>query len=177
MATDLEIAWLAGLLEGEGCFLIQHHASPSIQLCMNDYDVVAKAARIMEMSLDRIHLKKTNQPNHKPGYVLRCDGPEAFVWMRAIRPHMGDRRGAKIDYIIFTVKAARPHIDKGRDVCRKGHSIKYEWEYYVGSSGQRQCKRCLGVNPKPSVRFVPIDKDFEKNNPNHNPFKKKISNG
>jgi hypothetical protein len=148
MPTEIEIAWLAGLLEGEGCFMIQHHASPSIQLSMTDLDVVIKAAKIMEISLDRIHPKRDNQPNHKPCYVLRCDGPEAFIWMRAIRPHMGDRRGAKIDEVISTVKAARPHIDKGRDVCRKGHSIKYSYEYYVGSSGQRQCKRCLGVTPR-----------------------------
>src|SRR5713226_1960689 len=99
MATDIEIAWLAGLLEGEGCFMIQHHASPSIQLAMTDLDVMIKAARIMEMNINRIYTKTKINPNHKTCYVLRCDGPEAFIWMRAIRPHMGDRRGTKIDEV------------------------------------------------------------------------------
>lgn len=174
MATDIEIAWLAGLLEGEGCFMIQHHASPSIQLAMTDFDVVAKAAKIMEMGTNRIFIKSKNKEraNEKPCYVLRCDGPEAFVWMRAIRHHMCDRRGAKIDEVISTVKSKRPHIDKGRDHCRKGHSIKDPSEYYTKMDGGRQCKRCLGVKPKYIYRGPTVAVDV--NSPDFiNPFKRK----
>ena len=50
--TDLESAWLAGLLEGEGYFQItkprHHHPTQVvIRLSMTDKDVVEKAAKLL----------------------------------------------------------------------------------------------------------------------------------
>ena len=39
-----EIAWLGGLLEGEGCFLLSSKRQPSIRLKMTDEDTVVKVA-------------------------------------------------------------------------------------------------------------------------------------
>lgn len=53
MATDLEVAWAAGLFEGEGTITVSHQkgragfAQPRLKLSMTDEDVVRRFAAIV----------------------------------------------------------------------------------------------------------------------------------
>ena len=78
-----DLAWLAGLLEGEGSFLKAPPSSPNcprISLEMTDKDVVERAASLMN------------------GKVAT----RAVELMRVLHPEMGSRRRSQIDAALET---------------------------------------------------------------------------
>src|SRR5262245_21513663 len=95
--ADNDIMWLAGLLEGEGTFSVTRgERSPryTVQLCMTDEDVVARAAAM----LGTHHIKQRNMTTAgKPIFRTAIFGPYALWWMLQLRPHMGERRTRQID--------------------------------------------------------------------------------
>lgn len=97
--TEVQTAWLAGLLEGEGSFIA---APPSdrrrarITLSMCDEDVVARVATMWGISYCKTghHLRN---PKWKPEFRITLRGAKALEVMLAVRPHMGNRRQTQID--------------------------------------------------------------------------------
>ena len=100
--TDIEIAWLAGLLEGEGCFHFSR--TGMIQVSMTDKDVIERAAVLMGVQWRPI---KRCIPGNKPVFIVRVTGPRALNIMTTILPFMGMRRTAKI-HEVFAKCAVRP---------------------------------------------------------------------
>ena len=100
MADNIEISWLAGLLEGEGCFLNRsdRYCSPIIQLMMTDADVVIRAAK--SMGAHKVVLCKAPTKAGKRIYRANVYGSTALDLMRQILPFMGERRGNKIRSIL-----------------------------------------------------------------------------
>ena len=161
--SEIEVAWLAGLLEGEGCFTSSTRSSPRISLGMTDVDVITKATMIMRADVSRIRI--VNQIDRKISYVIQVGGAKAIKWMKLIRPYMGDRRGAKIDELLEAVNKYRPFAYLGEGYCHiKGHSLRYSWEYSTDINGSRHCKRCRGIKvipPTNSSNFKLVN-PFEK---------------
>lgn len=93
--TDLELAWLAGLLEGEGCFTHSYRRginfAPKIQLAMTDEDVVLRAQALMG---GRVR-SSTREP-WKTLYTVIVSGAAAVALMRQLLPHMGERRSDRM---------------------------------------------------------------------------------
>jgi len=88
-----EVAWLAGLLEGEGCF--GYYRGPTVKLEMTDRDVIERAHPWFSgtvRSYDRRGMQTT--------YTVQVYGQRAIDLMLKVRPYMGARRGAKIDAIV-----------------------------------------------------------------------------
>jgi hypothetical protein len=93
--TDLELHWLAGILEGEGSFLAGPPSAPNkprIALQMCDEDVVARVA-----ALFGIKYQTSNRGVYKTIYVLTFKGFRAVTLMQQLRPLMGRRRQQQID--------------------------------------------------------------------------------
>src|SRR4051812_6399725 len=94
--TDVEIAWLAGLLEGEGSFMAHwattHKNNGSdqryfrIDLSMTDEDVVRKAARLMGAT--SLFVQNRKETGRKPMWRTRLMGKHAREVAKLIRPHM-----------------------------------------------------------------------------------------
>lgn len=94
-----DVQWLAGLLEGEGCFIWykQNGARyPRIQVTMTDLDVVQRVADILGGNSVQAHAPD----QFKRKYVTKITGTRAVEWMRILRPLMGQRRGSRIDEIL-----------------------------------------------------------------------------
>ncbi len=87
--------WLAGLLEGEGCFTAGA-GWPKIALQMTDYDVVARAAKLFGCGVSTKAPEKALTPR-KTVYATIISGAAAIDWMRALQPYMGERRQARIN--------------------------------------------------------------------------------
>jgi len=119
--TEAETAWLAGLLEGEGCFSVydKGRRKPSIVvgLCMTDKDVVLRACDLMGLNRSKVGKRSPagRSRNQGPGrdvsrwsnsYEFKAHAADAVRVMRAVRPYMGARRGAKIDECL----ASRPDL-------------------------------------------------------------------
>lgn len=98
--TEIEIAWLAGLIEGEGCIRSpkQKAKTIGIDLASTDKDVIEKAAALMQCSF---HTHIQTNPKWKTQYKLLITGQRASEIMKLILPHMCLRRSAKINDALF----------------------------------------------------------------------------
>lgn len=106
---ETEIAWLAGLLEGEGSFLKPPPSDPGrprISLEMTDQDVVERVAKMFEISY--IHTKRYANVKHKDGFRFLLRGQRAVRLMEVLSPYMGTRRQAQINEVLnsYTEKPA-----------------------------------------------------------------------
>ena len=100
---ETDLAWLAGLLEGEGSFLKAPPSSPNcprISLEMTDKDIVERAAALMGgNAVERINLRNALW---KPAYRVAIKGSRAVALMRVLYPAMGARRRSQIDAALAT---------------------------------------------------------------------------
>lgn len=65
MIPTKDIYWLAGLLEGEGCFhldRIRGTPVPTIRVKMTDRDVVQKVAAVLRIGLKKSGVYSTREP-------------------------------------------------------------------------------------------------------------------
>jgi hypothetical protein len=95
--SAVEIAWLAGLLEGEGSFMPGPPSNPRMPivcLAMNDADVMARVGRLLGRKV--VPLRRRSE-HWQQSYQLRVQGAKAVSWMTLLRPLMGSRRQAQID--------------------------------------------------------------------------------
>lgn len=107
MISETEIAWLAGLLEGEGYFSLrkarkikstgEERWDPTIVLVMSDLDIVERCARMWGTHASEL---KKREEHHLPSYRCTLRGSGAIHWMKRIYPYMGARRREKIKEII-----------------------------------------------------------------------------
>ena len=99
VASDLEVAWLAGLIEGEGCFTLHSEKRhPYFLMDMTDQDVLEKAATLFpNLFTLRGPYTNKNKSQHKPRYRVDAFGPKCRELMMLVYPHMGARRRLKID--------------------------------------------------------------------------------
>jgi hypothetical protein len=127
-----DIAWLAGLLEGEGAFTMSG-GGIAVELNMTDRDVVDAAARLVgATSVNRNNNHETR--NHKPCYRWTLCGNKAAGWMMTIYSLMGTRRRGRIRELLAKWRAMKPryrnavhceHRDRpsyGRGLCQTCHA-------------------------------------------------------
>lgn len=108
---EQDLYWLAGILEGEGCFRLKSSAKKKsggnyikavIELNMTDQDVILKAFEIAGVGkVYGPYRKSRDLPHYKSMYNWTVGKEsEALQLMLILRPLMGERRGAKIDEIL-----------------------------------------------------------------------------
>lgn len=100
--TEAQIAWLAGLLEGEGCF--HFCRGPYVKLSMTDKDIVERAAELMNGHCQKV---KRCQPGCKPVFLVEVCSVRAIYVMNLVFPHMGKRRAEKIKEVLAATAARR----------------------------------------------------------------------
>lgn len=105
MLAREQLAWLAGLLEGEGCF----YSTPlkatrrfNIQLRMVDRDVVERAGKLMEATV-------YEKPNGRWASIweARARGRKAEELAERLLPFMGSRRSEQIQTALAAVAMSR----------------------------------------------------------------------
>lgn len=96
-----EATWLAGLLEGEGCFSPTcrgfRSINPRVTLDMTDLDVIERASRAWPGASE---VRTTEHEGRKTSHRLVWQGEPAILLMRSVLPDMGKRRGEKILAVI-----------------------------------------------------------------------------
>lgn len=103
MASSEEIAWLAGLLDGEGSFLLNRsivggkvYLYPKIVVGMTDLDVIERVADLFGTSV----YEPPKVKDRKRLWRATIQGAGAVSLMRLLRPWMSERRGERIDELI-----------------------------------------------------------------------------
>lgn len=135
--NDVEVAWLAGLIEGEGSVSLHRGSSATLAVLMTDEDVIRKLRTISGVG------RVTGPYRHS-----NLNARETWLWsvgrvaelrplLAALLPYMGARRSARF------AEATR-HIASNRGAradltcCPQGHP--YEQRYKEGKA--RICKVC-----------------------------------
>lgn len=109
MPSIKDIAWAAGIIEGEGCIAAYpkwNQIKLAVEMC--DLDVLQKLAAILgtDCRLTKRKVKKLN-PKHRDRYILLLCGPAFVGWMLTIYPLLGIRRQAKVRLAIKIFKARK----------------------------------------------------------------------
>lgn len=100
--TELELAWLAGLLEGEGSFVPPPPSDPNrprISIEMTDRDIVRRVATMFELAYVQSRRYET-KVNWKQSFCVILRGQRAVSLMKRLYPYMGERRKKRINEII-----------------------------------------------------------------------------
>lgn len=142
-----DVAWLAGILEGEGYFGLRRAGSSIyIQLSMVDGDVVERAQRIFGAG----SIKTRVLPSGKTCYTLSVLRQEdAKSWMERLLPYMGQRRAARIrDCLDIRAKFAEPrrnwtHCSHGHPFGGSNLRIQFEGKYR-----KRRCLECCKLRQR-----------------------------
>jgi len=120
MLRTEDLHWLAGLLEGEGCFSINkgdtaRNKNPyeiiSLQMC--DYDIVNRVCHLFDHDITIC-----NTTRSKTVYRVTLGGAKAIGWMMTLYPLMGERRRSKIRECIMSWKSHRSRI-RARGIWRR----------------------------------------------------------
>lgn len=105
--TENELHWLAGLIEGEGCFSMKKRNSHrkdgakkmvgSLQINMTDRDVLERAGSLLGARVTGPY--KNGTKGEKDFYSVRLEGDKAMQAMTLLKALMGERRRARIEEI------------------------------------------------------------------------------
>lgn len=99
MVCDLQIAWAAGILEGEGCFT-EHSGHPYILVDMTDKDVIEKLLSVFPTGTMRGPYLHHKRPQYKPRWRFDAFGTKAVPIMLKVLPYMCSRRTDKIKQLL-----------------------------------------------------------------------------
>lgn len=146
LAGGMEVAWFAGLFEGEGNICCQNGRRLRMQLGSTDLDVLQKIQAIFG---GRIDSKKVAKPHYKPFWVWEAGQVLTPQLAPLILPFMGSRRTEQITKALDEAASwVRPaNYQKARKTCPKGH--KYD---FLNSRGARCCRRCTTEQQSESRR-------------------------
>ena len=119
MTGTKDVFYMAGLLEGEGCFMYKS-GCPSIQLSMTDKDIVERGAKIFGVEA---HTPYKRDDGHKWVYTCLATGTTAIGWMMMVYSLMGERRKSKIKNILDQWKTSprRPRAPNGKPFMATCH--------------------------------------------------------
>lgn len=160
--TARDIAWAAGLLEGEGCFHFGSHEhskylAERISISMTDADVIAKLADIWGSSKSG-PIGRTGKDgiSGKPVYRTGITGWKAVQWAMTIYVFMGTRRRSKIRELIDNWKARPLHPSWGIHTGRaklKPETIREIRRLYKSGETKRGIARKIGTSAT-NIRII-----------------------
>jgi hypothetical protein len=109
--SEARIAWLAGVLEGEGSFVSARsdgHSYPLVQMTMCDRYVLERAMTLMPRSrMYSITDERETARGWSEAWMVRVNGRAAAEVMKAVLPWMGSRRRTAIDRALSSWRPIR----------------------------------------------------------------------
>lgn len=130
-----KLTYMAGLLEGEGCFSINRN-TPAIIIGMTDEDIVERVCNSFSSTLRG---PKRMKGSRKDVWVTSIHGSNAVGWMMTLFTLLGRRRQRRIREILSIWRKARPG-SKHRTHCLRGHVFDDENTRFY--RGKRHCRTC-----------------------------------
>lgn len=147
-ATDAQIAWAAGLFEGEGCITTNKRRGQVEGIClalgMTDLDVVQRYADICVVGTRE--LRPRQEQRIKKMYVHRISVPgDCIEVLDAFMPYFGARRAARaLDVVVQVIEAGYRMQPRGdAEACSKGH-LRLEFAKR-NKKGHWVCLKCASA--------------------------------
>ncbi len=130
MTSSTDIAWAAGLFEGEGSITLQKDGRRvSLALGMTDEDVVRRFAKIMDVGTVGMLMRDHRGAHYKTMWRWQASAHhDVLAVIFLLGPWFGARRRAKADQAVDRIVWALVH-------CSRGHDKP------SGSKGGKTCNR------------------------------------
>ena len=144
--TSIEIGWVAGFLEGEGCFRSEGSAgkTPRIDATQVEYSPIA---RLIDLFGGHSWLEERQKPFHQPAYKWYLRGPMSIQVMMTIYPLMSPKRKKEIERCIKNWRDAKGRSLPPRTTCNNGHDLRavpvIQLRREGGKGIRKWCGRCL----------------------------------
>ena len=151
--TQKEIQWLAGFLEGEGCFFTSPTGSPGVKALSTDRDVMEKYGGLINRPVRGPY---ADNRGHKDRWEVNLYGQPAADLMTLLLPHMGLRRSEKIKEVIASasLRQLKQGIRDKQATChpklKRYHKDGYCRNCYEKWRRQRTAKRMKTIEEKSS---------------------------
>ncbi len=146
--NEIEIAWLAGLFEGEGHIGFSGKYSVNLSINMTDEDVIEKCFKLA--SVGRRHGPyRLNKPNQKPmwSWIVAKEG-EVRELLPLLLPWLSKRRTERADEAMLRLGKVRRE-----GFCLRGHSMTGD-NIYAPPCGTRMCRECIKIREKKRKRLI-----------------------
>lgn len=140
MISMLELGWIAGLLEGEGCFQHRRNGDLLIQVVMTDGDIIGRLKTLLGFGT----LRQSRLPSGKIGFRwTSTHQANTAGLMMTLLPLMGARRGDKIRECLNRWKP-KPLRKAMWTHCKNGHELSGDnlWIIHEGKYDKRRCREC-----------------------------------
>ncbi len=139
MSRTTDIAWAAGLFEGEGRLMVRgKQRQPILALAMTDEDVVRRFAAIVECGT--VNSYRAYQPNRKRQWQWSVGGKDDVLTVLGLFwEFLGERRQERACELIE--RAVK--INDGAGYCERGHDLSSDEHLYLHKkTGKRHCRTC-----------------------------------
>lgn len=142
--TTRELAWAAGLFEGEGCFYISRRPSyPSAALEMTDEDAVKRFASAVGVGLTHLHANRGFGMSPKPLWRWQTNGFEkvqaivGLLWFG-----LGERRRTRAKEVLAGHRNTLRLGEANRRKTHCPHGHPYDADNTCRCRGGRHCLTC-----------------------------------
>ena len=136
-----ELYWIAGFLEGEGCFYRNMRGTIGITVSQVQREPLARLCNLLN---GKIHQYSQTSIKQHIYYRWQIYGLKAEEIMKAVFPLMSPKRQAQIS-VCLSWYASRPGVNfkkNGRKYCRSGLHTWIPENIIVDACGGRSCKIC-----------------------------------
>jgi len=142
MLDVAKLNWLAGLVEGEGCFHGDIYSPLTLEIVSTDLDVLQKAKAII--GYGSIYSFQPRKLHHKLRYTFKITGVTAVQWAFILYSLLCQRRRAKIRELISNWRKM-PTLQRSKHdarTCSKGHSLDLTQGYGIIERTGIRCSLC-----------------------------------
>lgn len=150
-----DIAWLAGVFEGEGCISIERNGALRLTVSMTDRDIIERIDTLFPsagVKPQTLQYRPDGTP-YRQRYSWRVGGDTAGDVLTAILPWLGQRRGdaarAALEHLRTRPGTGSHHRDKTH--CAEGHEYTPENTYLRPGTTHRHCRACRARWARESV--------------------------
>ena len=140
--NDVEKAWVAGLLEGEGSFMWRKSNSAKVSCQMTDIDVIFRLHKLIG---GKVYKTTKSQQHHKDAWVCVVSGISAVELMEDIGPLMGLRRGQRILEVLETYYKHEIELTKKHGETRQNALMAAD-EYLGTNRSLRDVAKDFGIS-------------------------------
>ena len=142
------LAWMAGLFEGEGCINTRANGAVILKMGMTDEDVVRKFHAMIGCGTVGNPIYHKTMPHYKPHWDWQVSGSERVqAILAAFWVFLGDRRKSRAIEAIQICSKQNRYGARTRH-CSRGHEYSETNTAFVITRGRkaRVCKSCAKEN-------------------------------
>jgi hypothetical protein len=153
--TESEIAWLAGIYEGEGCCKISSGRAIGVEIVMTDEDIIQRLHELTGVGY--VHTLAQRNEKYKQVYKWNVGSADAVEFLTTILPWLGKRRSIRAKNAITNWQTNRKQSTAGDISCVNGHRYdtpgnrrtKYGTCHLCNLEASRRYRERIASQPQP----------------------------